>query len=65
MNVHVKKTVPIEYYDVAKAYQKLRKGGKAVGIDQESWTDFDKKPDRNLYVVRFADDVVIHCLTQQ
>lgn len=28
MNVHVKKTVPIEYYDVAKAYQKVRKGGK-------------------------------------
>lgn len=51
MNVHVKKTVPIEYYDVAKAYQKVRKGGKAVGIDQESWTDFDKKPERNLYVI--------------
>jgi RNA-directed DNA polymerase len=51
MNVHVKKTVPIEYYDVAKAYQKVRKGGKAVGIDQESWVDFDKEPERNLYVI--------------
>ncbi len=51
MNVHVKKTVPIEYYDVAKAYQKVRKGGKAVGIDQESWADFDKEPERNLYVI--------------
>lgn len=51
MNVHVKKTVPIEYYDVAKAYQKVRKGGEAVGIDQESWADFDKEPERNLYVI--------------
>ena len=51
MNVHVKKTVPIEYYDVAKAYQKVRKGGKAVGIDQQSWADFDKEPERNLYVI--------------
>ena len=51
MNVHVKKTVPIEYYDVAKAYQKIRKGGKAVGIDQQSWADFDKEPERNLYVI--------------
>jgi RNA-directed DNA polymerase len=51
MNVHVKKTVPIEYYDVARAYQKVRAGGKAVGIDQESWTDFDKEPERNLYVI--------------
>ena len=51
MNVHVKKTVPLEYYDVAKAYQKVRKGGKAVGIDQQSWADFDKEPERNLYVI--------------
>ncbi len=51
MDVHVKKTVPIEYYDVAKAYQKVRKGGKAVGIDQQSWADFDKEPERNLYVI--------------
>ena len=51
MDVHVKKTVPIEYYDVAKAYQTVRKGGKAVGIDQQSWADFDKEPERNLYVI--------------
>lgn len=51
MDVHVKKTVPIEYYDVARAYQKVRNGGKAVGIDHESWTDFDKNPERNLYVI--------------
>ena len=51
MNVHIKKTVPIEYIDVAKAYRKVRKGGKAVGIDEESWTDFDKEPERNLYVI--------------
>ena len=51
MDVHVKKTVPIEYYDVAKAYQKVRKGGKAAGIDQQSWADFDKEPERNLYVI--------------
>jgi len=51
MDVHVKKTVPIEYYDVARAYQKVRKGGKAVGIDQQSWADFDKEPERNLYVI--------------
>lgn len=51
MDVHVKKTVSIEYYDVAKAYQKVRKGGKAVGIDQQSWADFDKEPERNLYVI--------------
>lgn len=51
MNVHVKKTVPIEYYDVAKAYRKVRKGGKAVGIDEESWAGFEKEPERNLYVI--------------
>lgn len=51
MNVHVKKTVPIEYWQVAEAYRKVRKGGKAVGIDKESWTDFEKEPERNLYVI--------------
>jgi RNA-directed DNA polymerase len=51
MDIHVKKTVPIEYYEVAKAYQKVRKGGKAVGIDAESWSDFDKEPEKNLYVI--------------
>lgn len=51
MNVHVKKSVPIEYWQVAEAYRKVRKGGKAVGIDQESWAEFDKQPERNLYVI--------------
>ena len=51
MNVHVKKTVPIEFKQVVEAYQKVRKGGKAVGIDNESWTEFDKNPEKNLYVI--------------
>ena len=51
MNVHVEKTVPIEYRQVAEAYRKVRKGGDAVGIDKESWKDFDKNPGRNLYVI--------------
>jgi RNA-directed DNA polymerase len=51
MNIHEKKTVPIEYKQVVDAYQKVRRGGKAVGIDNESWAEFDKKPERNLYVI--------------
>jgi RNA-directed DNA polymerase len=51
MDVHVKKTVPVEYYEVAKSYRKVRQGGKAVGIDEESWTDFEKDVERNLYVI--------------
>lgn len=51
MNVHVKKTVPIEFKQVVDAYRKVRKGGKAVGIDNESWTEFDKNPEKNLYVI--------------
>jgi RNA-directed DNA polymerase len=51
MNVHVKKTVPIEYVEVAKAYRKVRQGGKATGIDEESWTDFERQTERNLYVI--------------
>ena len=51
MNVHVKKTVPIEFLQVVKAYRKVKKGGKAVGIDNESWAEFDKQPERNLYVI--------------
>ena len=51
MNVHVKKTVPIEFSQVVKAYRKVKKGGKAVGIDNESWAEFDKQPERNLYVI--------------
>jgi RNA-directed DNA polymerase len=51
MNVHVKKTVPITFKMVVDAYQKVRKGGKATGIDGESWKDFDKNPEDNLYVI--------------
>jgi len=36
---------------VADAYQKVRQGGKAAGIDGESWEDFDKKLADNLYVI--------------
>ena len=51
MNVHVVKTVPIEFKQVVDAYQKMRHGGKAAGIDGESWNDFDKKLQNNLYVI--------------
>lgn len=52
MNVHVQKTVPISYEMVAKAYQKVRKGGRASGIDEESWEDFAQKGvERQLYVI--------------
>ena len=51
MNVHVRKTVPIEFSQVVKAYRKVKKGGKAVGIDNESWAEFDKQTERNLYVI--------------
>jgi len=51
LNVHIDKTVPIEFRQVVKAYWKVRRGGKAAGIDKESWDDFDKKLERNLYVI--------------
>jgi RNA-directed DNA polymerase len=51
MNVHVVKTIPIEFKQVVDAYQKVRRGGKAAGIDGESWNDFDKKLQNNLYVI--------------
>lgn len=52
MDVHVRRTVPITYEMVAKAYQKVKKGGKATGVDQESWEDFAKKGvERQLYVI--------------
>ena len=46
INVHINKTVPIEFKQVVEAYWKVRKGGKAAGIDNESWTEFEKKPKR-------------------
>lgn len=51
MKIHVNKTVPIEFIQVVKAYRKVRRGGKAAGIDHESWTEFDKKLPDNLYVI--------------
>lgn len=51
MNVHVTKTVPITFKMVVDAYRKVRSGGKACGIDGESWKDFDKEPEKNLYVI--------------
>jgi RNA-directed DNA polymerase len=51
MDEHVGKTVPIEYGQVTEAYRKVRKGGKAAGIDNESWDEFDKNLERNLYVI--------------
>lgn len=51
LNVHIDKTVPIEFRQVVRAYWKVRKGGKAAGIDGESWTDFDKSIEKNLYVI--------------
>lgn len=51
LNVHVSKTVPIEFKAVVDAYHKVRQGGKAVGVDNESWKEFEKKTERNLYVL--------------
>jgi RNA-directed DNA polymerase len=51
LNVHIDKTVPIEFRQVVRAYWKVRKGGKAAGIDGESWTDFEKSTEKNLYVI--------------
>jgi len=51
MNVHVKKSIPIAFIWVVKAYQKVRQGGSAVGIEEESWEDFDKDLQKQLYVI--------------
>lgn len=51
MNVHVQKTVPIEFIQVVKAYAKVRKGGKAAGVDEQSWEEFNKDVEKNLYVI--------------
>ena len=51
MNTHICKTVPIEYSQVVNAYRKVKKGGKAAGIDNESWVEFDKNVEGKLYVV--------------
>lgn len=52
MNVHVVKTVPVSYQMVVAAYRKVKQGGKAAGIDQESWANFESKQvERELYVI--------------
>lgn len=52
MNVNVVKTVPVTYLMVVEAYRKVKQGGKAAGIDGESWTDFEKKGvECELYVI--------------
>ncbi len=51
LKVHKETTVPIEFWQVVRAYRKVRRGGKAAGIDKESWTDFEKRTEKNLYVI--------------
>ncbi len=51
MDEHVVRTIPITQMMVVEAYQKVRRGGKAVGIDKESWGDFEKDLNGNLYVI--------------
>lgn len=51
MDVNKSKSVPIELTQVMEAYKKVRKGGKATGIDNESWTEFDKNLEDNVYVI--------------
>jgi len=51
MKVNVEKTVPISFKEVVDAYAAARQGGKATGIDCESWSDFEQNVEKNLYVV--------------
>jgi len=51
MNIDVTKTVPIEFKWVVDAYRKVKQGGKASGIDEESWSDFEQGVQGNLYVI--------------
>jgi group II intron reverse transcriptase/maturase len=51
MIVNVGKTVPISFKEVEEAYAVARQGGKASGIDRESWEDFEREKEKNLYVV--------------
>ena len=37
MEVHVQRAIPISYEMVAKAYQKVKQGGKSAGVDGQSW----------------------------
>ena len=51
MNVNVTKPIPIEYKWVVEAYEKVRKVGKAAGIDEMIWSYFDRNVEKNLYVI--------------
>jgi len=51
MNVNAGKTVPISFKEVEDAYAVARQGGKAAGIDGESWKDFEQEREKNLYAV--------------
>jgi len=51
MNEHKNRTVPVEFSQVVAAYRKMRQGGKATGIDNESWEEFGQKLETNLYVI--------------
>lgn len=51
MEIRVNQTIPIERKWVTDAYLKLRKGGKATGVDEESWKTFDKKLTSNLHTI--------------
>ena len=52
MDVHVSRAFPISYEMVARAYQKVRKGGKTPGVDEESWAEFEAKGvEKQLYVI--------------
>ena len=41
-------TVPILKEWVIAAYEKLRRGGQASGVDGESWEEFDQNLEGNL-----------------
>lgn len=51
MEFHVSKTVPITLKMVIDSYEKVRKGGKAAGIDEQSWEAFDKDRMNQFYVL--------------
>jgi group II intron reverse transcriptase/maturase len=51
MDVHRKKTVPVEFKMVVDAYRKVKQGGKAAGIDGRSWAEFDKDAEHQCYII--------------
>lgn len=51
MDVHAIRTIPITFKMVVDSYSKVRKGGKAAGIDDQFWEEFDKDVQGHLYVL--------------